>query len=509
MKKRAGIFIIFRTYLHGGAILWLFFGLSCSETTYEPLKPPKVIEVSTVPGGLILNTTDSVLAKRFDWAVQQALAYVHSGDDPVGKWYEAALPNREAFCMRDVSHQSVGAHYLGLQEHTKNMLYKFAENISESRDWCSYWEINKYDQPAPVDYESDEAFWYNLPANFDVLIACWKQYLLTGDRDYLEDSVFVNFYDRTMNDYIETWQLGPDSVMHRDRYLNLLPPLDTANSFHYSRGLPSYGEASPLKLYLGSDLLCLQFQAYKTYGTLQKLRGLESEKEAVYATAKQLSDLFNKQWWDTTEQNYYSSKLMDGSYQSNPSRYVLQSGIYQSQKQHKRSLEHLLTRKSINIESQSYLPRLFYQEDENERAYEEIMDMTADNKNRREYPEVSYAVVEALLEGIMGVNSDAVTHSVMTFPRMTAATVHIGFENIPIFDGMVNVTHFGAYKTMFENRTSLPINWKATFPSGRSIVTIKGVELQARIGVTATGKEICQIEYSVEPGEKITAKVLL
>jgi len=31
----------------------------------------------------------------------------------VGYWYEAALPGREAFCMRDVSHQSIGAETLG------------------------------------------------------------------------------------------------------------------------------------------------------------------------------------------------------------------------------------------------------------------------------------------------------------------------------------------------------------------------------------------------------------
>lgn len=56
-----------------------------------------------------------------------ALSYVHDGSDPVGYWYEAALPQREAFCMRDVSHQSVGAQILGLAEHNKNMFGKFAK----------------------------------------------------------------------------------------------------------------------------------------------------------------------------------------------------------------------------------------------------------------------------------------------------------------------------------------------------------------------------------------------
>lgn len=35
----------------------------------------------------------------FDWAKNQSLAYAFD-DDPVGLWYEASLPGREAFCMR-------------------------------------------------------------------------------------------------------------------------------------------------------------------------------------------------------------------------------------------------------------------------------------------------------------------------------------------------------------------------------------------------------------------------
>jgi hypothetical protein len=69
----------------------------------------------------------------FNWAKQQALAYAFDGD-PVGPWYEAALPGREAFCMRDASHQGVGAHALGLARRNLNMLKRFAENISESRE---------------------------------------------------------------------------------------------------------------------------------------------------------------------------------------------------------------------------------------------------------------------------------------------------------------------------------------------------------------------------------------
>jgi hypothetical protein len=70
------------------------------------------------------------------------------------------------------------------------MLYRFAENITEGKDWCTFWEINRYNQPVEEDYQSDDKFWYNLPANFDVLDCCLRQYLWTGDEDYIKDPSF-------------------------------------------------------------------------------------------------------------------------------------------------------------------------------------------------------------------------------------------------------------------------------------------------------------------------------
>ena len=142
---------------------------------------------------LNLTTSDQRLLECFQWAKAQALEYVRSGD-PVGLWYEAALPGREVFCMCDVAHQA-----LGLAARTRNMLGEFAVNISESKDWCSYWEIDRRDRPAPVDYTNDKEFWYNFPANFDVLDACYRMYrwLLefrdpkTPRREYPEVSVAV------------------------------------------------------------------------------------------------------------------------------------------------------------------------------------------------------------------------------------------------------------------------------------------------------------------------------
>ena len=104
---------------------------------------------SEIPSPFLFQSSDNELQSAVQWAKEKALSYAHDDSDPVGFWYEAALPNREAFCMLDVSHQSVGAEILGLSKHNRNMLLKFAQNISESKDYASYWEINRYNQPAP------------------------------------------------------------------------------------------------------------------------------------------------------------------------------------------------------------------------------------------------------------------------------------------------------------------------------------------------------------------------
>ncbi len=158
--------------------------------------------VATANSGLVFDSSDERLVAAFKWAKAQSTAFVFEGD-PVGPWYEAAEPGREAFCMRDVAHQAMGAHALGLARHNQNMLSRFAENVSDSRDWCSFWEIDRFNRPAPVDYHNVAEFWYNLPANFDVLDACYRMYLWTGDIRYINDPVFLNFYDRTVIDYTE------------------------------------------------------------------------------------------------------------------------------------------------------------------------------------------------------------------------------------------------------------------------------------------------------------------
>ena len=171
------------------------------------LARPCASQSSAFVSPLTLASDDARLVDAFAWAARQASAFAFQGD-AVGPWFEAALPGREAFCMRDVSHQVLGAHALGMRMHVRNMLHRFAEQISAERDWASLWEIDRHGRPAHADYRNDHDFWYNLPANFDVLDAAWRMYQWSGDPAYINDDVFRSFYDHSVTDYVERWALG-------------------------------------------------------------------------------------------------------------------------------------------------------------------------------------------------------------------------------------------------------------------------------------------------------------
>ena len=48
--------------------------------------------------------------------------------------------------------------FWGWGQDTRNMLHQFAQHISASKKWCTWWEITGEGKPAPVDYKNDESF---------------------------------------------------------------------------------------------------------------------------------------------------------------------------------------------------------------------------------------------------------------------------------------------------------------------------------------------------------------
>jgi len=443
------------------------------------------------------EASDPTWTAGWEWAVAQAMAYVFSGD-PVGDWIEAALPGRDAFCMRDVSHQSIGAQILGLDGHVKNMLHKFAENMAPSRDWCSYWEINKHDLPAPVDYTDDRDFWYNLPANFDLLDCCYRQYLWTGDPDYVQDPVFLRFYDRTVTDYVRQWDVD------RDGLLEHLPQ-------YGRRGLASYEEAT-FDIRLGGDLLAAQAAAYRAYARIQALRGDLDRAQAYERKAADLSALYETAWWNEETATFCSIVRSDGQLDPAPNFVInglaLYYGLVRDAAKAQHTLDDLCPRMdAMNVESLSYLPEIAYRYGRGRDASAALRRLIDPRLPRREYPEVSYSVIGTLVTGLIGLSCHTPRHTVSTTSHLLDQDSWVSIRDLSIGSNKVAIRHHGRTETTVHNQAGPDLTWQACFDLQTPHLVVDGIRQAATIDRDPYGQPRSWVAIPIPAGAARTVRV--
>ena len=475
---------------------------------------PNFSQASTRDAQLELDfdSSDALLVNSFRWAKREAMSYVFDGD-PVGPWYEAALPGRHAFCMRDTSHQANGAQALGLARYNHNMLRRFAENISASRDWCSYWEIDRLNRPAPVDYKSDTEFWYNLPANFDVLDACYRMYLWTGDKSYIDDPVFLNFYDRTMTDYVARWDLSPDRIMTRTSNIETPP---------YFRGDPTYEESSRDNL-VGVDLLATQYAACRAYAAIQTIRGDEQAARRSLQTGAQVKSLINTVWWNSSQEYFYAFFNKQHQFTGRAGADLLYRDAAEGEAKTASALNTLLATMKAEpksaVETKSHYAEILYRYGDPDAAYAQIIGLTCKGHQRREYPEVSYSVIGALTTGLMGVRVEtaqplpemvAGKHFetvVETLPQLTAATSWAELRNLPVQGNIISVRHTGNRSTKLTNAGKKALTWRATFDGSFVALLVDGKPRGARSTSKGPGRTLTWVELSVPAESAIQVRV--
>lgn len=460
--------------------------------------------------GISFNSNDEALNQAFAWAKDQALSFAHDSGDPVGPWYEAALPNREAFCMRDVSHQAIGAQLLGLDKHNLNMFRKFAANISSDRDYCSFWEINRYDKPAPVDYENDGDFWYNLPANFDVVFNTWRLYRWTGDPAYIEGSEFQNFYAQSMNEYVDHWDLGAKEIVTRDRSLHS----EDSKRFGSSRGIPTYNEGGRGKTKLGIDLSASLVAGYQAYSQLLSALGNEAEAANFAKKAKEEQSFLENFWWDRERNEYRSIQYEDESFDyfllnDNQAylHYLLYYGAIDDQKRIQQLADAYRDNyQKLIVELKSYLPIIFYENGYSQLASEMLVDLCSPENKRRDYPENSFTVIEHVARGLMGIEPDAITLTVHTLPRLVSESDWAELKDVPVFSGQIALRHEGAETTVFTNQGEKTVQWSAGLPGEHEFLSVNGKKVRTQ-KADDHGRIYSFVLTEVKAGEQVKVSV--
>lgn len=455
-----------------------------------------------VPGRVEFASSDVRLVNGLQWAKQRALGYAYSGD-PVGAWYDSTAGNRYAFCMRDVSHQSIGASVLGLSNHTRNMLRHFAGSISGSRDWCGYWEINKDGFPAPIDYQDDKHFWYCLPANFDVMQACYRQFLWTGDRTYF-DAVFSNFYDRSVTNYVQAWDRDHDGLMESGPEAG-------------RRGIPSYYQQDPRPL-IGGDLIAAQYRGYLVYAAIQQGKGawgsLSQKLAGEYrAKAEALRVRYNTDWWNAAQSRHYMALLPDHQYYDGYIDAIhvkaLWFDITEPGLKTEAALDLLEKNRSHIPQVLSYFPDILFQYGRNAAAYEYLLQLLDPDFQGRGMPEVVFVAIGAAATGLMGITADAPAESLETLSRLPKQVDWVEAARVPALQNEISVRHRGTSETMITNQAGPAFEWKAVFPAGgtNDRVFVDGSPLPAAAGQLAGGQLVISVRVPMRPGQTRTARL--
>lgn len=452
-----------------------------------------------------LEFTSSIpwLTQSFAWAKSQALAYSRPGSKTMGSWYEAALPGRNAFCMRDVSHQTEGAAALGLYTANRNVLGLFAQSVAESRDWAAYWEIDGEGHPSSADYISDNDFWFNLPANFDVLDASVRMWRWTGDDSYRNDPAFQRFFRTTMSDYIQAWQLASGKILNRPRIAN---QRQAKGRFVQSRGIPSYTEGAKDFIF-GTDLLAAEYRAIRSFNDIANAND-KALAQKMQPEADAIQSLLERIGWSEQGHHYFGTIHKDRTGSGSGDTMVLYFSAAKDTSHIRGALDYVSSPtywKQINIEEESYVPLTLFRYGRNEAAYQILADISSPQKNRREYPEVSYAVIEAIVSGVMSLSPGPMggDYDISTFPRLPTDHDQATLTGVSIRQNQLDITQTGTSSTRLKNASGPTLRWRAAFPGNLHHLSVDGKSISAKQSTTAEGLAISWTEITVVPGATV------
>jgi hypothetical protein len=383
------------------------------------------------------------------------------------------------------------------------MLSLFAQSAAEPRDWAAFWEIDGDGHPSSTDYVSDSDFWFNLPANFDALDASFRMWRWTGDDSYSKDPIFQRFFHITTSNYIEAWQLEPETILKRPRIAN---QRQAKGRFVQARGIPSYTEGSQDFIF-GADLLAAEYRAILSFGEIANANDREHARK-MRRKADAIQSLLERVVWSEQQKHYFGTIRKDLSGYGSGDVLVLYFGAAKDPAHIRSALDYISSPaywKLINIEEESYIPLTLFRYGRSEIAYPVLADLSSPQKQRRDYPEVSYSVIEAIVSGVMGITPGHSNDNfdISTLSRLPTDSDHATLTSVSLRSNQLDITHTGTSTTRLKNNSGPELRWRAEFPGISVYLSIDGQRITAKHAVTAEGVPISWADVSVPPGAVI------
>lgn len=493
-----------------------------------------VDDVMISPGAKASPTVTSSnpkIAEMFEWAKAKAGSWVHqdgapgpldvderrpsgTGEGVYTPAYWAGYAHRSGYYSRDFAHQLAGAHILGLDAENRNMLRSFARSATEEHKYYPVWALN-FDASTylAIDYRSPTDFVREVPATFELVEKANQAFRWTGDRTYVDDPVFWDYYRHAVKEFVE---------LHDGRLPNGIAEGTGKGIF---QGTASYNEVSGEPLAEAGDAIGSQYQAYKAMAALAADKGDSKLSGSLEEKARRLKKYFNQTW--SVKQGtgeFVRAYTVDGTpltgFGKENSWFMPMKGIIDAGPRNDAYLDFVDAEASgagrpSNIEAVTYLPDTFFRHNRAETAWkwmQDVYDKREDNhvSSRQglngDYPEVSFTLVSQTVEGLMGIQPDAPRGTVATLSRLPGDIGWLEVADVPVGDGKVTVRHDGTSSSTFTNGGSSKVFWQARFLGAHRWLVVDGHRFPGRRqvidGVTYTVAKV-----PVRPGQTATAKL--
>jgi hypothetical protein len=305
-------------------------------------------------------------------------------------------------------------------------------------------------------------------------------FLWTGDSSYITDPVFLNFYSKSLNEYVERWDLRAEKIMSRNRLMNLPEGATAENHYYYDkRGIPGYFEGAGGKMQAGIDLLAVAYAANNWY----HYRFHQGSHSKYLREANKIDSLIRHSFWDDEKKAFKIIAYEDGSWDYSVGlgqdfSYAL---LHYNALEDPEMINSILNNYSQNkdaliIELASHMPNIFFRHGRADDGLYMLKYLTDSTTHRREYPENPFSVVGSFVSGLMGVDVDASENFISTYSGLTDPESWALLEDLPLMNKNIDLLHQGRHTSVLFNHSSDTIFWQPSLEGIPDVWYLNGKE---------------------------------
>ena len=253
-------------------------------------------------------------------------------------------------------------------------------------------------------------------------------------------------------------------------------------------------------------MIAAQIAGYEAYARIQRINGNPAVAQTFEQKAAALRVIYHDRWWKPDDATFFSVQRQNGQFSDkinpNVNNVALYFGAVNNIERVQAMIDTLVkVFPSTNVEAQSYFPEVAYRYGRNRDAEAMLRTLIDPKLPRREYPEVSYAVLGTMVTSVLGITSDAQQRKITTYARLTTETQAVSITGLPLLANQITVAHTGNTASEFVNQQGEPLIWEARFSGASDQLIVDGVPQTTTQRIGQSGQPETWVTITAASGE--------